>query len=333
MKTRYGVVFALFAVCIAIFPHPVQAQEEGLPFSFANFGLEIYGGFSKVNPKEFNSISRYEESYLKFFTIDKYEYLYGKDATTTRTGDSRIGSLDHVLPFGVRLTYKATPTLSLSIGIQRVKGDRSSTVGMVVTAPDGSGAEYRLPSFQLSASGWIPELQARFGWNLLSALRFELFIGGGPIFAECRSSLERRDIIVDSQGRRYETTTILDMTGRNTGICGELGARLRIRPLKFLSLFAEGGFTFRHTSDLKGPGTLRTEIRNPGAEPIIHSENWDDKLWYLVPYEVYRDWGRLYGLMAGNNYDASYWSYWGGTTAFFLDISGFQLKAGIAIGL
>ena len=330
MKTKYGVVFALLAASIAVFPHPVQAQEEGFPFRFANFSLEIYGGFSKINPTEFNSISRYEESYLKFFYFDKYEFLYGKDATTTRTGDSRIGSLDRALPFGVRLTYRISPTLTLSLGIQRVKGDRNSTAGMVVAAPDGSGAEYRLPSFRLLASAWIPEIRATFGWNLPAALRLELFMGGGPMFAECRSAFERRDIIIDTQGRRYETRTTMDMTGRNTGICGELGARLRIRPVKFLSLFAEGGFAFRHTSGLKGPGTLRTEIRNPGAEPIVHSENWDDKLWCLVQYYDYRDWGRLYGSMASNKYIVY---DWGGTHAFSLDISGFQLKAGIAIGL
>ena len=331
MKTKYGVVFALFAASIAVFPHPVQAQEEGLPFSFANFGLEIYGGFSKINPKEFNSISRYEESYLKFFYFDKYEFLYGKDATTTRTGDSRIGSLDRVLPFGVRLTYKASQTLTLSIGIQRVKGDRSSTVGMVVAAPDGSGAEYRLPSFQLSATGWIPELQARFGWNLPSALRLELFMGGGPLFAECRSVFERHDIIVDTQGRRYETTTTMDMTGRKIGLCGELGARLRIRPMKFFSLFAEGGFAFRQASGLKGPGTLRTVIQNPGAEPIVTSEKWDDRLWYLLDYGFYRSWGRLSGSKASNYFVDSI--YYPGTGSFYLDLSGFQLKAGIAIGL
>ena len=330
MKTRYWVLFALFAACIAVFPPPVQAQEEGFPFGFANFGLEIYGGFSKINPKEFNSIFRYEESYLKFFYVDKYEYLYGNDATVTRTGDSQIGSLDRVLPFGVRLTYKISPTLALSVGIQRVKGDRSTAAGMVVAAPDGSGAEYRLPSFRLSASGWIPEIRATFGWNLPAALRLELFIGGGPMFTECRSGFERHDIIVDTQSRRYETTTTMDMTGRSIGVCGELGGRLRIRPVKFLSLFAEGGFAFRQASGLKGSGTLKSEIRSPDAEPIVYSEKWDDKLWGMVRYGAYRDWGRLSGSMASNYYVVS---DWGGPSKFYLDISGFQLKAGIAIGL
>jgi len=330
LKTGSWGLLAVFAAGIALVPPPVQAQEEGYPFDFSNFGLEIYGGFSKINPKEFNSISRYEESYLKFFYFDKYEYLYGMDATTTRSGDSPIRSLDRLLPFGVRLTYKISPTLTLSLGIQRMKGERSSAAGLVVAAPDGSGAEYRLPSFRLSALGWIPEIRATFGWNLPAALRLELFIGGGPMFAECRSVLERHDIIIDTQGRRTETVTTMDIAGRNIGIGGELGARLRLRPVKFLSLFAEGGLAYRQATRLKGSGTLRTEVRKPGAEPVVISEKWDDRLWYLVEYGFYRDWGHLHGSKAGNYYVDSYWP---GTGSFYLDMSGFQLKAGIAIGL
>jgi hypothetical protein len=150
------------------------------------------------------------------------------------------------------------------------------------------------------------------------------------MFVECRSAFERHDIIIDTQSRRTETTTTMEITGRKIGLCGELGARLHIRPVKFLSLFAEGGFAFRQASGLKGNGTLRTEIQRPGAEPIVTSEKWNDRLWYLVDYGFYRSWGHLSGSKASNYYVDSYWP---GTGSFYLDMSGFQLKAGIVIGL
>jgi len=330
LKMKGLTVLPLLAVWIAVFPPSVLAQEDGYPFSFSHFGLEIYGGFSNAKLGQFNSIADYEESYLKFFYLDKYDFLYGKDATTVRSGDAPIRSLEHVIPFGVRLTYRISPTLALSAGIQRVTGERRSTAGLVISAPDGSGAEYRLPSFRLSATGWIPEFRAQFGWNLPASLRLEMFIGGGPIFAECRSGLERHDIVIDAGGRRYETITTLDMTGRSIGVCGEFGGRLRVRPTKLLSLFAEGGFAFRQASRLRGSGTLRTENRSPGAEPVVRAESWDDKSWGMARYVSYRTWGRLSGKKAGNDYVVTVWDSPG---SFYLDMSGFQLKAGIALGL
>ncbi|MBN2207144.1 MAG: hypothetical protein JW742_07055 [Candidatus Aminicenantes bacterium] len=330
MKAKMLTVLCLLAVWSAVGPASIFAQEDGYPFSFSNFGLEIYGGLARVKLEQFNSLARYEDAYQKFFYLDRYDFLYGADATATRTGDRPVRPLEQVWPFGVRLKYRASPTLTIAVGLQRVNGSRRSTAGLVVTAPDGSGSEYSLPAFRLAASAWIPELQVQLGWNLPSAFRFEAFIGGGPMFAECRTTIERHDADIDALGRRSETVTTLDMSGRNTGICGELGLRLRFSPLKRLGLFAEGGFAFRQASRPKGFGTLRTETRAPGSEPAVRSESWDDKSWGLIRYAYYRYWGRLSGVRAGIDYQVTPWSSPG---SFYLDLSGFQLKAGVSFGL
>jgi hypothetical protein len=342
MKIEFRRVPFWIILVLILIPARVRAQENGYPFRIANFGLEIFGGYSKINPQDFNSLSRYEEAYLKFFFIDKYQFLYGGNATVLRTGDAAIGSIDRTLPWGARLTYRASPTLTLSLGIQRVTAERRAAAGVVVAGPGGEGAEYRLPDYSLTASAWIPELQASFGWPLLPILRFEVFLGGGPMLTRCRHRIERKEIATAASGDRTETSMRMDIEGRNTGVAGELGVRLRLRPVKFLSLFAEGGLAFRHTAELRGPGSLQTIFIAAGAEPVIEAKTWDEKLWCMVPYDIILDWGQFSGIVAGNSYSQTAipfatrngWGYqlWGYPSGFSLDFSGLQFKAGVALG-
>ena len=67
MNGKAALVLALIAAGVGGLASPALAQEEGYPFSFANFGLEFWGGFARIDPDEFNSVARYEEKYLNFF--------------------------------------------------------------------------------------------------------------------------------------------------------------------------------------------------------------------------------------------------------------------------
>jgi hypothetical protein len=117
------------------------------------------------------------------------------------------------------------------------------------------------------------------------------------------------------------------MEGRTTSLSGELGGSLHIRLAKFLELCAEGSYIFRLTDELFGPGSSRTVIKDSISGESSTSSNWEGQ-WNLAPYDTRTSWGRFAGTVANNAYE---WSW--GFKRFSLDLSGFQLKAGLAIRL
>ncbi len=307
------------------------AQEEGYPFRLSNFKLDLYGGYARVAPSDFNSIADYEESYLQFYYVQRYSSL-GPDfkVTAQRTGDDQFRHMTYITPWGGRIHYQLSPTLSISLGAQYLKGRQDSNVGMDISVTGGSGAltdQYENLEFGLSLSAWLPQLGAHFGWDLGPVFRPEIFILFGPMIVECRSFNTRQTARTDWDGYRLELSETVEMKGRKTTLSGELGGALRLHIAKFLDLFTEGSYIFRVADELKGPGWSQTVRKDSNLGESSFSSNWEGT-WRLASYNTVTSWGQFRGSMPNNAYD------WGPSyKRFSLDLSGIQLKAGLSIRL
>lgn len=229
--------------------------------------------------------------------------------------------------------------MGLSIGIQYLNRTQNSNVAMNIDVMDSThgggqniGAlsyQYQNPGFLLSFSAWSPQLAAHFGWNIGQALRLEVLVAGGPLYAECRTVSERRTATTDQTGNRMDSLYALEMTGKATSASGEMGGRACLRLLSFLSVFAEGGFTFREVDEVSGTGSSRTTVSdsNGAQDPVTASWNGH---WSLLLNDSTASWGRFRVYQPQNRVTTAK-----GTPfmKFGVNLSGFQLKAGLSFRL
>ena len=329
-------------------PGAARAQEEGYPFRLANFSFEFLGGATRISPKDLNSIVEYEEAYLRYYYMTRFEYsrnLYGAayQVQSARTGDAQFNPMRDGLSYGVRLRYNLSPSLGLSFGIQFLSRTQHSNVGMKVDVVDERlgrdyvdyygtvSYQYQNSGFALSASTWVPQLAAHFGWQYGSILRMEVFVAGGPLFAECRFVNERQMSVTDASGYESGSLVRTDMSGKATGISVELGARIMAKTAGFLDFFVEGSFAFRDATFLTGPGSSRSMAIDSNAQqdPVLKSWNGE---WSISKQDISSSWGKLTTYQVLNqDVPEAFGSL--GPRKFTLNLSGFQLKAGIAVKL
>jgi hypothetical protein len=349
MKMRRAVrisrtlVLPLFAA-LTILAGTVWAQEDGYPFRLSNFSLELLGGYSKLNPMDFNAYASAEEAYVQsnYVTrINYYRALYGTayQATVVRNGDSPFKPVKDGLAYGFRLRYELSPSLGLSFGIQLVDRQQRSNVGVTVAVQDPDPAyisankpqayAYQNSGFLLGVSAWVPEVAAHFGWAVGRGLRFEALIGGGPMFISCHSVNTRLTSTTDASGAVSSNLTTIDMRGMSTGFSGELAGRIYAKTGGFLDFFAELSYCFREGAELSGPGSsqsIDTDASGPKT-PVTTTWNgiWNNRLTTITSV-----WGK-YSVIAPQNQIPS--AAGSGIIKYVLNLSGFQLKAGLTIHL
>jgi hypothetical protein len=328
---------ALALALFALLPAALFSQEEGYEFRLSNFVLELYGGACKINPDDLNNHPLYEEAYLQFYWVKYYDYLhsvYGNNyvVTSTRTGDGAFQSLKKAVPYGFRLRYQASPTFGLTLGVQFLDGTQLSNVGMTFDVqdrrpdytdyPNVRTVQYQNTGFTTQATAWMPELGAHFGWDFMTVLRWEISIAFGPVFAQCRTLNQRRIITTTADGFQSENVLVQEMKGSVTGLGGELGTGLFVRPLKYLRLFVEGSYIFRELGEMAGAGWSRSTYKDSNSVYDAATATWSGT-WFLQTSSVTKNWGRFTPLYIQNQTEPLY-----GLRRFNPDLSGFQMKMG-----
>lgn len=328
----------LALAALVVFPMAASAQEDANAFHFSNFSLELLGGYTGLNPEDFNDAASYEEAYLQFNYVAKFNYyqaLYGNgyQVTSRRIGDAGFNPLKGSPAYGFRLRYNISPSLGLSIGVQSLSGTQNSNVEMnvdVTNSASGNGEslsyQYQNPGFRLAVSAWSPQLAAHFGWDIGRILRLEILVAGGPLFIQCRTRSERRMISTDQAGFRTDSLYVIEMNGETKGLAGELGGRAGLRLTGFLNFFAEGGFAFRAADEVRGTGWSQTTISDSnGAQDPVTAE-WSGE-WSIQMHNSLANWGRFKANQPQNRIPPGpgFSSY-----KFMIDLSGFQIKAGLS---
>jgi len=330
----YRIFLSRIAVLAVLLPSAAAAQEKGYPFRLSNFKFEFYGGTTTLPPAELDLIADYEEAYLRFFYLDRYETLASKGYAVSfeRTGDGSFRPLRRGTPWGFRLKYELSPTLALALGLQCLDASRTSSVGLLATVRDPSGNtftdRYDNPGFGLSVRAWLPQLSATFGWDLGRLLRYEIFVAGGPMVVETEAATDVRLEFADGGGFRSEFSERRVMKGRTKSWHGELGVILRLRPARFFDLFGEAGYAFREASAFTGPATSRTRtFETTGGETLAELDV--DGSWLITEVSAVKSWGTF----AASKVVVADWNVRPRPTGFKLQFSGFQLKGGLGIRL
>ena len=334
---------ALALALLAVLSAAGFSQEDGYKFRFSNFSLEFYGGYSRISPNDFDKHAQYEESFIQFYWVDRLNYLhaiYGDNflVTSTRTGDSVFQALKKAVPYGLRLRYQASPTLSLSLGVQFLEGTQLSNVGLMIDFQDRRpdvtdnlkyrSFQYWNSGFATQAKAWMPEFGLHFGWNLSAVFRYEISIAFAPMFIQCRTFTQSHAIITMADGYRTDSAFSEEIKGTGTGLSGELGMGLFIRPLKNARLFVEGSYAFRAISELSGPGWNRASTADSNGINDEASASWTGQ-WLIQRAYDFRSWGNFASIRIQNRFGFAVGLVNNASGNFSPELSGLQVKAGV----
>ncbi|MFZ2054526.1 MAG: hypothetical protein WAU81_10040 [Candidatus Aminicenantales bacterium] len=301
--------------------------------------IEIFGGFSTLNPKDLNGRAEYDRLYEDFYTELRYGYYhdaYGNSVAYSGQVDGEFNKIKQALPVGMRLKYELGPALSVSLGFKYLSNRRDSRVTYQYDVrqvdPDGVQFYDEFSLFQengpysISAKAYIPMVGVHYKLGKIRSFNLEAFLAAGPMFAECDFMRRRYASSLDSYDYLTELDSSLEMKGKGTGLALEAGLQINVKVFKHLYLLMEGGYAYQIAGRVSGPGSAETATRDSNSDGYTDSAAWDGH-WTMVEGYLENEWGRFpYAYPTGQPGT-------GNTPNFKLDLSGAQIRLGLSFRL
>jgi len=287
------------------------------------FQIELYGGFSTLNPADLNLRAEGEEQEEKFLYQDYYDYLKDYNLISyNKISDGEFKKITNAIPYGFRLKYYLNRSLAISLGLKYLSRNQESHIDNQFQLQYNFG-EYREKSgyspFTLSARGLTAMLGVHFSKHISDFIALEGYIMGGPLWAECSYMFDRhQERLSDNSNLLFPSPDWrVEVKGTGTGFALEGGVRLNKQMWKNIDLFVEGGYAYQVVNKLSGPG-------NETYGQVIAS--WEGN-WGIKEYNITRDWGNL-----AYPFPSNYWETAGQVKLrdFKLDLSGFQVRMGFS---
>jgi hypothetical protein len=286
------------------------------------FQIELYGGFSVIDPADLNSRPLGHKESQLFWGKSYYDHLLsaGYINSYNFSGEGDFKTIKQALPLGFRLKYLLNRSWALSLGLQYVSKSRDSNVRnqFNVIEKNGEATAFfdEFSPLTISAKGFIPKLGIHFERKLSKTFGIEAFLAGGPLFGHCRFDIEYFE---ESQynGTVTEQYNWLVMEkGKGIGYAFEGGLRINIYTKGKFGFFVEGGYALQKVRKLNGPG-----------EETANSQftEWDGD-WGMKEHYRVRYWGTLDTTIASNYWQGDDLYLW--VRGFELDLSGFQMRIG-----
>jgi hypothetical protein len=298
--------------------------------------IELYGGYSLLNPWDLNQRAGFDLIYDEFNTLWKYRYyhsLLGDNFTYSGQLEAEYKKIKNAIPLGLRIRYSMTPSLSVSIGFKYLSKREESRSGyhFDVRSLNPDDVFYynefsitkEISPYSLFVKAYIPMVGIHYKIKSNRFLNFEAYFTFGPVFAECGFAKQQHYRDSNSYGYWYEQDDSYDIKGKGTGAAVDTGIRMNINVVKNIDLFIECGYALQGAINISGPGSIESVFNEVNSSGYSESNSWEGT-WAVIGYEFNRPWGYLYHGYPSNEYPAEDYM------KFKLDLSGFQIRMGIS---
>lgn len=296
------------------------------------FKLELFGGWNSLNPSDFNLITAADKTIQDTFFDQFYNSVY-KNYSKKFEKNGDLLPLRNAFPLGIRAAWQFHPHWTLTFGLEYLSRTKISTVAYAYSIFYNSSLyiydKKDFPDYRIGVSAWTALVGLRYETPLFRTMTIGAYIGGGMAWLHCRQSKEwhwQYSIQDYSYSGSQEPVVTFDQSGKieelgsGNGIAAEAGLRLGWRCSSRWTLFCEAGFTFRRSGDISGTGKEKI-----GAE----ENNWDG-IWYVAKEHISAYWKPGDIEYPSNRPETIVTDKY---RTFRLDLSGFQLRAGISLSI
>lgn len=302
-----GLIFGFFGV-LAL---SGQSTEPG------RLQLELYGGIAYMNPKDLNLLARAEEQYNDIYFIQQLRWMQGYMVND-------LPRLQSVIPAGLRMKYRLSSVLALSLGIEAFTGERKTSLEGSFSY-SGNYLETVTKSydpFEMKISGYavLGGLHYRIPVGELTDLELGAAAGWAKARFEHNSSWTHR---IDFSSSYYDYSSVdsgsLEGDGSGNGFISQAMFRLNRMISRRWGFFVEAVGTFCRMNSISGSG--REARSGMGTD-----RSWEGE-WGIKQEEIEMAWGS-----AEVSVPTNYWEGWIEAQRerdFVLDISGVRLVFGI----
>jgi len=327
-RTRFGLAIsamAVFALVLSFSPIIVQAGETGI--RVGRFQIEIFGGAMGLDPRDLNLRSEYDAT-LQTFQFDSFLDYWQAQGNILAWSKEELGERGNIkicFPLGLRVRYQLSGRVSLSLGVAGLRTGRSEDLLIEYDSQYPNGRQYletlAYSPYTLSLSALLPQVGVHYEQRLSGRFGLEGGLAAGPVFARCRylSDLNYAWHIVGTgfDWPAFDQHVRLEENGSGTGFGLEAAARLNYRPAERWGLFLSAGYAYRKIRAISGEGSeSRDNLR----------QVWEGN-WAVRSEQMVAPWGEV-----TLEFPTAYWpadSAASRARDFALDLSGFQLNAGV----
>jgi hypothetical protein len=301
-------IFTLF-----VFPSNLLRAEK--------YQLELFGGISFVNPRDFNLLSIAEQSYNDIYFIERLSNYEGDLVND-------FPEIRATIPFGLRLKYRISEKFSFSLGVEGFTRQREKTF-------EGSFG-YSSTSSEIHTKKYDPYHLGLSGYSVMGGIHYSFPVGkktdieAGVAAGWTKAAFDFKSNW--SYTASYQSTSvfyhsvdggILEEDGAGTGFSAQTMLRLNRKLGSRIGFFVETSYTFCRLTAIEGSGR-ETRIGIPGET------TWEGT-WGIKKEEIQVPWGNKIVQVPTN-----YWGEWTEEQRegnFMLDLSGFSLALGVSLRL
>lgn len=317
-------VFSLF------FSIPVMGESN-------KFRVEIFGGISSLSPSDLNQHADYYNQWLHYYTESRYQFMhsvFGDNYTYSGSIQGELKRISNGFPFGMRVKYAISRSLSLSLGFQYIsrkeESNAASDYNLNVALQDNPAFPtiYNEKRFfsnhTLFVEGYSPTIGIHLSIKKSRVFHLEAYAAGGPLFGKCELAFMNERLQAYQNGFWRGSELYQRIDGSGTGLALEVGAQLYFSITKRLEFFIEGSYAYMRVKELTGDGFYQYRNKDANAQENIQEIYWSGT-WGLYEDSYTNSWGEF------NRETPAL--YADGTThipGFQLDLSGFRVKAGLS---
>lgn len=293
-------------------------------FSYGSqkFQIELFGGVSYINPKDFNLFSKAEEQYNDVYFIEHVRSYGGYFIND-------FPEITMSIPAGIRFKYWMSDAVAFSLGLEGFTQKRSYSVeGTFSWAPswhETHTKEYDPYSIGLSGYAILGGIQYRFPIGNFTEI--EIGATAGWTFAQFEFSSTWSYIIDYFWDETWNFYNVdggtLEGDGSGDGFTAQGMLRLNRKIGQSFGFFVEADYTSCRIKTIQGTGR-ETRLGIPV------DSTWEGE-WGIKKEEITVGWGE-----ASIHVPTNYWDNWTENQYerdFILDLSGVRLVIGFFVKL
>jgi len=311
-----------FISMAAFYPAEMLADKKKIQ-------VELFGGFSNLNPSDLNLMVEADIHNQSFFYDDYHRYLETNDEiySWSSSTEGKLKKIKDTYPLGGRLKFYLNKSMALSLGFKYMsKKESSNYMFEYIRDTYNNGTLYierkEFSPYILSTRGFTLLIGAHFKKELTGSIELEGYLSGGPLIAKCKyaaywdSQWIYRVIRENQDYFMYLSDGSLEKNGKGTGFVLDGGIRVNLNVGKKIGFFIESGYAYQVVNNVSGEG--REERDN-----VI--DTWEGD-WGIIEVNIVAPWGQKRYEYATNMWEQPEAQK---IRDFKLDLSGFQLRVGI----